>query len=230
LLRNVVRLCLRHRLLPSLVGQSPWLDRRAPSLCPHYQASSLLRARPPLHLASVLGSLWVFHLECSLRIEVPGSHVPHSRLLPSSRRLYAGPRLGSTQVYPRLRHRPTTGAWFRGRPYAFDTSSAVHSRSSSWRSPDGLWPAFSRNAHHVGSYPAAACGGLGPAPASRPRGAFPHRLYSLAASSHHLWLLSAPSWRTIIRITNHDGCFAIPSRLEMSDQVGFEAVECDIRK
>ena len=53
LLRNVVRLCLRHGLLPSLVGRHHWPDRRASSLRLHYQASSLRRARPPLCLALV---------------------------------------------------------------------------------------------------------------------------------------------------------------------------------
>src|SRR6202035_2656348 len=79
-LRNLVRLCLRHRLLPLLVDLCPWLDRRAPLLRRHYPASSLLRARPPLRLASVLGSSWVHHLEVSLSIEAGGSHVPHRSL------------------------------------------------------------------------------------------------------------------------------------------------------
>src|SRR2546426_1544242 len=70
LLRNVVRLRLRHRLLPLLVGQPLQPESRAPSLHPHYRVSSLRRARPSLHLASVLGSSWVHHLEVSLSIEV----------------------------------------------------------------------------------------------------------------------------------------------------------------
>jgi hypothetical protein len=45
----------RHRLC--LVGQRPPLKSRAPSLHPRYQASSLIRARPPLRLASVLCSV-----------------------------------------------------------------------------------------------------------------------------------------------------------------------------
>jgi hypothetical protein len=63
-----------------LVDLNRWPDRRAPSLHPHYQASPLLRARPPLRLASVLGSSWVHHLEVSLRIEARSSHVPHKSL------------------------------------------------------------------------------------------------------------------------------------------------------
>jgi len=80
LLRNVVRLRLRHGLLPLLVDLHPRPDCRAPSLRPHYQTSSLQRARPPLRLASVLDSSWVHHLEVSLRIEATGSHVPHKSL------------------------------------------------------------------------------------------------------------------------------------------------------
>src|SRR6266542_3554731 len=80
LLRHVVGLRLRHRLLPSLVGLRLQPDRRAPSLHPRYQASPLLRTRPSLRLALVLGSSWVFHLEFSLGIEATGSHVLHKSL------------------------------------------------------------------------------------------------------------------------------------------------------
>src|SRR4030095_14368588 len=80
LVRNDVRLRLRHGLLPSLVDPHPRPDCRAPSLRPHYRASLLLRARPPPRLASVLDSSWVHHLEVSLRIEATGSHVPHKSL------------------------------------------------------------------------------------------------------------------------------------------------------
>ena len=97
LLRNVVRLCLRHRLLPLLVDQRPRLESRVPLLRPHYQASSLLRARPSLRLASVLGSSWVHHLEVSLGIE---AQVPTFRtracagLTPSSCRSPLGQSAG----------------------------------------------------------------------------------------------------------------------------------------
>ena len=43
-------------------------------------ASSLLRVAPSLCLASVLSSLWVFHLEFSFVIKATGSHVPHKGL------------------------------------------------------------------------------------------------------------------------------------------------------
>ena len=73
-----------------------------------------------------------------------GNRFPRSAQEPAlgSRRLHAGHRPGSRQAPPELHPRPTTRAWFRWRPYAFDTSSAVHSRSSSQRSPDGFIPPF----------------------------------------------------------------------------------------
>jgi hypothetical protein len=80
LLRNDIRLCFRHRLLPSRVDRFPKQESRAPLLRPHYQASSLLRARPSLRLASVRSSSWVLHLDFSLPIEAAGSHVPHTSL------------------------------------------------------------------------------------------------------------------------------------------------------
>ena len=64
---------------------------------------------------------------------------------------------------------------------AFDTSSAVHSRSPSRYTPDGFPPAFSINTHHPSRYSGAACGGLDPDPAIRARGAYPHLLCSKAA-------------------------------------------------
>jgi len=66
----------------SLVPPKSWLTNfqntsdMAPLLHPRYQASSLIRAIPPLCLASVLRSLWVLHLDCSLNIEATGSRVP----------------------------------------------------------------------------------------------------------------------------------------------------------
>src|SRR3954454_2756825 len=77
---NRKRLCLRHRLLPSLVGRPPRPECRVPSLRRRYPASTVLRTRPPLRLASVLGSSGVCPLEVSLGIEATGSHVPHKSL------------------------------------------------------------------------------------------------------------------------------------------------------
>src|SRR4051812_23083988 len=100
-----------------------------------------------------------------------------------SRRLHAGRRSASRQASAEPCRRPTTGAWFWRRPYAFDTSATVHSRSSDQRTPDGIAPAFCRNAHHPGHWTEAACGGLDPDPAIRARGADPHLLCSKAARS-----------------------------------------------
>ena len=53
--------------------------------------------------------------------------------------------------------------------------------------------AFSTDAHHASYHPRAALGGLKPGPATRLRGALPHRLYSLLSQGFRL--ISA-SWRT----------------------------------
>src|SRR5262249_21508426 len=62
-------------------------------------------------------------------------------------------------------------------------------------------PRLFRNAHHLGHWTKAACGGLDPDPAIRARGTCPHLLCSKAASSWlsllHGSLLFAPSWRTV---------------------------------
>jgi len=116
LLGNVVRLCLRHRLLPSRVGRSRRQECRVPSLHPHCRASSLLRTRPSLRPASVLGSSRFRRLEVSLGIGATGSHVPHKSLSLVSRRLHAGRRSAGRQAPSELRPRPTTGVWFRRRP------------------------------------------------------------------------------------------------------------------
>ena len=89
-----------------------------------------------------VGASRVYRLAISLGIEATGSHVPHKSLSLVSRRLHAGRRSASRQAPSELCPRPTTGAWFRRRPNAFDTSSTVHSRSSYQRTPDGLSPPF----------------------------------------------------------------------------------------
>src|SRR5215471_5435328 len=142
LLRNVIRLCFRHRFLPLLVGRHPPLESRVPLLCPHYQASSLVLTRPSLGLASVLGSSWFWPLGGLPWHQGTGSHVPHKSLALVSRRLHAGRPSDSRQAPSELHPRPTTGAWFRRHPYAFDTSSTVHFRSSYQQSPDGFSPPF----------------------------------------------------------------------------------------
>ena len=75
--------------------------------------------------------------------------VPEPEL--SSRRLYAGHRLGSKQVAPRLIPEERLASGFDVIPYAFDTSSTVCFRSPSQLVPDGLVVRLFRNAHHPGS-------------------------------------------------------------------------------
>ena len=59
------------------------------------------------------------------------------------------PRSRRVPPGPQARQRAAR-AWFRRHSYAFDTSSAVHSRSPSRSTPDGVFPTFSRIAHHHG--------------------------------------------------------------------------------
>ena len=170
LLRNLVRLCLRHRLLPSLVDRCLRPDRRAPSLHPHYQASSLLRARPPLRLASVLGSSWVHHLEVSLRIEATGSHVPHTSL----RWAHAVFMPVTTRAVSR--HRPSSVPGQQLEP-GFDdvpTLSTRRQRFTRVRLPSAHLTGYSRlflNAHHPGRWTRRSFRWFGPWPCSpSPRG------------------------------------------------------------
>ena len=93
--------CFRHRLLPLLVFLHPPLESGVPLLCPHYQASSLLRTRPSLRLALVLGSSWVHHLEVSLSIkaQVPTFHtIARAGLSPSSCRSPLGQSAGTLRA------------------------------------------------------------------------------------------------------------------------------------
>ena len=53
-----------------------WMTQPLRSI-PITEASSLLRAVPPLCSASVLSSSWDLHLDFSLSIRTTGSHVPH---------------------------------------------------------------------------------------------------------------------------------------------------------
>ena len=78
-------------------------EGRVPSLRRSYRASPVLRTRPPLCLASVLGSLGGRALQVSLGIEETGSHVPHKSLSPVSRRLDTGRRPASRQASAELR-------------------------------------------------------------------------------------------------------------------------------
>ena len=64
-----------------------------------------------------------------------------------------------------------------------DKSSAVRLRSSSWISPDAVLPRLFPRCSPPGLLTRAARGGLGPGPAPRSRGAFPHLPCSMACSS-----------------------------------------------
>src|SRR5436190_23553900 len=101
-------------------------NHSAPSLHPHYQASTLLWADPTLCHASVVSPSGAFPLWLSLDIVDP--RIPRSPREPGprSRRLYAGHHRVRKQDSSRLGPRPTTGSWFRYHPYALNTSSLFH--------------------------------------------------------------------------------------------------------
>jgi hypothetical protein len=82
-----------------------------------------------------------------------GDRFPRSLQEPGSesRRLHAGCRLGRNQDTPQTRPGLTTSPRFRHHLYAFDTSSAVCSRSSLRTIPDGIKSRLFRNVHHHGS-------------------------------------------------------------------------------
>ena len=177
LLRNLVRLRLRHRLLPLLVDLHPRPDCRAPSLRPHCQTSSLPRARPPLRLASVLDSSWGHHLEVSLHIEATGSHVPHKSLS------WAHAVFMPVTTRAVSRHLPSLVPGQTMEPGFGDvhTLSTRHQRFTRVRLPSTHLTGTSRlfrHAHDPGHWTDAAAGGLDSDPAVRVRGADPHLLCS----------------------------------------------------
>src|SRR5215469_6497226 len=98
--------------------------------------SSLLRVIPPLCSASGLSSLWVHHLDFSVRIAAAGSHVPHNCLLTDSGHLNAGCRSVRKQVSAGANPTATNPPWFRHRLFRFDMSSVVPLRSSFCLTPD----------------------------------------------------------------------------------------------
>ena len=177
-------------------------DGSPPSQGPHYQPFSLLRGDPSLHSALVLGP-WGY---------LPLGHLPWHRSArfprsawkpdPGSRHLCAGHHLGSRQVAPRLHPEPTTGARFRWRPYAFDRSLVIHFRSPSWISADGYTrlflgcslPGFS-GPSSAGCFEDRSCN---PSPGGPPPSSMQQSCVQLAIAG----LLSAPSWRTIVRETD----------------------------
>src|SRR5713101_5326671 len=109
------------------------------------------------------------------RSQCRGRSFPRSTLAPEpgSRRLYAGCRLGSKQVPPRLVPSRSAFSVATSLEVPLDASSAVHSRSPSRPTPDALFERLFRNVHHPGRDAGAACGSLEPPPARRFRGANP---------------------------------------------------------
>jgi hypothetical protein len=110
-----------------------------------------------------------------------GDRFPRSARDPasSSRHLYAGHHLASRQVPARLVPGSSTHPGFDAVSTCFDTSTVVHSRSSSRRSPDPILvgPCPQRSPPRL--LTDAACGGLTPPPAGRRRRATPPSLAQL---------------------------------------------------
>src|SRR6516165_7747919 len=179
-------------LLPLLVGLVPEPDNATPSvrfdyLPPYY---GLLRPCAPPRYSHPHGDR-----PLGLLPSHRGDRFPRSTQKPGaeSRRLHAGCHPDSNQAILRTPPGLTTSSRFRHRPYAFDTSSAVCSRSSLCTAPDGiqfrLFPPRSPQRLLTN----AACGGLKPAPDRRLRGARPHLLRSIAPPL-------VRSWRTVIGV------------------------------
>src|SRR5215211_75904 len=136
---------LTRLLPPTAVDLKASPDDPSPSLRPHYRASPLLRDGPPLCPASVLGPSQLPLLgdlpSATGRRPQPrhwppaasGRQVPTFRtraqttLAPPSCRTPPGQSAGTRQAHPGATTRPR----FRRRPYAFDTSTVVRSRSPS---------------------------------------------------------------------------------------------------
>ena len=130
----------------------------------------------------------------------PGDRFPRSAQEPEprSRHLYAGHRLasmytGSRQTHPRDIH----GPWFRCHLTCFDTSSVVHSRSSSWLTPDPIRSGPSPQRSPPRLLTDAACGGLGAPLQGDPGGptsisrAVTHTRYQRSSTSSYLPVLVA---------------------------------------
>jgi len=125
------------------VGSKIELDDAAPWLHSHYEASTLIRAAPPLCSASVLSSLWDHHLEFSLHIGATGSHVPHRSL----NHVHAALTPGATQAISRLllgSSWATTTPSFDAIPTLSTLHRTVRFRSSPWPSPDTSCAPFPR--------------------------------------------------------------------------------------
>lgn len=125
-----------------------------------------------------------------------GREIPRSALEPGprSRRLHAGrhPSRKQAPLGSLSRDGENSIPVWTSVFFPFDTSSAVHLRSSPWTIPDAIVLRLFLAAHHHGPLLAAAAqGGLEPAPVGRSRGAYPHLLCSMAAAFRPIGLLSA---------------------------------------
>ena len=133
--------------------------------------------------------------------------IPLEILLEHRQRLAVHTRCTAVCLYPSIRIpnellRNAIGLCFRHRllPSLVGPRPLLDRRAPSLH--PRYHPPFSRNAHHPGHWTRAASGGLRPGPATRSRGANPHLSCSKAASSRplHFGFLSAPSWRTLVRL------------------------------
>jgi hypothetical protein len=174
-------------------------------------ASSLLRAGPPAHLATVLTprlrpgyslslpntmEYMMFRQAVSRRAFPRFLQEPQTRLMPPQCRTPPGQKLGIRQaLLPQL----TTRLRFRCHSTYDDTSTAVRGYSSSWSPPDTSGVPFPHRSPRRSSAN-AACGGLKPPPNRRLRRAKPSSL-----AEHRIPLIS-PTFETpfLVRGTRGD--------------------------
>ena len=166
----------------------------APSLQPRYRTflTTTSHSAPVRRIGTQsLTVLPLASLPCHRHDRFPRStQEPGSR----SRRLHAGRRPSSRQVPLGLVPESYTNSGFDVTRICFDTSTAVHLRSTPRPSPDRVSPCLFPTRSPPRLLSAAAVGGLKPPPARRLRGTFPHLLRSMAAGEPAL--SSAPSWHT----------------------------------
>src|ERR1019366_2345920 len=166
--------------------RSPFGPAPLQSLRPYYE---LLRPCAPHRYSGPCG---FSRLDASLYIGATGSQRSVQEPDPASRRLHAGCRPGTLQANPRAYPGSSTLLRFRHPLWHFDTSSAVRFRSPLRTIPDGISSRLLLQRSPQPLLTIAACSGLRPAPDCRPRGAFPHLLYS-----------STPSFTEAVFVTHH---------------------------
>src|SRR5271170_2831971 len=113
-------------------------------------------------------------LDFSLGIGTTGSCVPYRSLSQGHAAFMPDAGWAVGMHLPTLARGIEDQSRFRRRYIRYDTSSAVHSRSSPQDAPDGITFRLFPQRSPQGLFTPAACGGLKPAPAGRPRGAVPH--------------------------------------------------------